>query len=129
MAQTTPVPDAQLLDYEPDGGRVGRYRWVICALLFFATTVNYLDRQVLGLLAVDLQTSIGWTEFEYGVINGAFSLAYAIGLLVVGGLMDRWGTRRGFSDQRHALEFGRHEPRAGPQSWHRLCRRPLRAWA
>ncbi len=70
---------------------------MICALLFFATTINYLDRLVLSILAPTLQTEIGWNEFEYGVINGAFTLAYAVGLLVVGGLMDRWGTRTGFS--------------------------------
>ena len=77
--------------------RLSRYRWVICALLFFATTINYLDRLVLSILAPTLQTEIGWNEFQYGVINGAFTLAYAVGLLVVGRLMDRWGTRRGFS--------------------------------
>ena len=98
MTRTDDIPavSAQALDYAAEP-RVGRYRWVICALLFFATTVNYLDRQVLGLLAVNLQTTIGWTEFQYGVINGGFSLAYAVGLLSFGGLMDRWGTRRGFS--------------------------------
>lgn len=84
-------------DETPTTARIGRYRWVICALLFFATTINYLDRLVLSILAPTLQTEIGWNEFEYGVINGAFTLAYAIGLLVVGGLMDRWGTRKGFS--------------------------------
>ncbi len=77
--------------------RIGRYRWVICALLFFATTINYIDRQVLGILAPDLQHSIGWNEAEYGFIVTAFQLAYALGLVVSGGLMDRFGTRRGFS--------------------------------
>jgi ACS family hexuronate transporter-like MFS transporter len=76
---------------------IGRYRWVICALLFFATTINYIDRQVLGILAPDLQRSIGWNEAEYGFIVTAFQLAYALGLVVSGGLMDRFGTRRGFS--------------------------------
>ena len=60
---------------------VGRYRWRICALLFFATTINYMDRQVLGVLAPDLQTRIGWNELEYGYIVTAFQGAYAIGLL------------------------------------------------
>lgn len=79
--------------------RVGRYRWVICALLFFATTINYVDRQVLGILTTDpaFQSAIGWNEAEYGYVNTAFQVAYAIGLLVVGGLMDRFGTRRGYS--------------------------------
>jgi ACS family hexuronate transporter-like MFS transporter len=80
-------------------GRIGRYRWVICALLFFATTINYIDRQVLGILATDenFKRTIGWNEAEYGYVNTAFQAAYAIGLLVVGNLMDRFGTRKGFS--------------------------------
>ena len=79
--------------------KVGKYRWVICALLFFATTINYVDRQVLGILATDdaFKAQIGWNEAEYGFVNTAFQAAYAIGLLVVGGLMDRFGTRKGFS--------------------------------
>jgi len=79
--------------------KIGRYRWIICALLFFATTINYIDRQVLGILATDphFKTAIGWNEAEYGYVNTAFQAAYALGLLVVGGLMDRFGTRKGFS--------------------------------
>src|SRR5947207_1320662 len=79
------------------GAAIGRYRWVICALLFFATTINYVDRQVLGFLAPDLQRSIGWNEAEYGWIVTAFQAAYAISLLVVGRVMDWLGTRKGFS--------------------------------
>src|SRR5678816_1489224 len=77
--------------------RVGRYRWVICALLFFATTVNYVDRQVLGILAKDLKSAIGWTEVDYGNIVAAFNAAYAFGLLMAGRLMDRIGTRVGYA--------------------------------
>ncbi|MET0752750.1 MAG: MFS transporter [Pyrinomonadaceae bacterium] len=79
--------------------RIGRRRWIICALLFFATTINYIDRQVLGILATDetFKAQIGWSEAEYGFVNTAFQAAYAVGLLVVGGLMDRFGTRKGFS--------------------------------
>jgi len=77
--------------------KVGRYRWVICALLFFATTINYIDRQVLGILAPTLQREIGWTEAQYGAIVSWFTLAYAIGYLGAGRLMDRIGTRLGFS--------------------------------
>src|SRR6266536_3473460 len=79
--------------------RIGNYRWVICALLFFATTINYIDRQVLGILATDqvFKNAIGWNEAQYGYVNTAFQAAYALGLLVVGGLMDRFGTRKGFS--------------------------------
>ena len=79
------------------GARVGHYRWVICGLLFFATTVNYIDRQVLGLLAKDLKDSIGWTEVDYGNIVAAFNVAYAFGLLLAGRLMDRIGTRIGYA--------------------------------
>jgi len=77
--------------------RVGYFRWAICALLFFATTINYIDRQVLGILAPDLQKSIGWTEIEYGNIVMAFQAAYALGLLLTGRLLDRMGTRLGFA--------------------------------
>jgi ACS family hexuronate transporter-like MFS transporter len=81
---------------EKKSARVGRYRWIICALLFFATTINYLDRQVLGILAPQLQKELDWSESDYGWITTAFTGAYAAGLLVVGGLMDRLGTRTGF---------------------------------
>lgn len=78
-------------------GKVGRYRWVICALLFFATTINYIDRQVLGILAPTLQTDIGWNEAQYGAIVSWFTFAYALGYLGAGRLMDKIGTRLGFS--------------------------------
>ena len=79
------------------GIRVGRYRWTICALLFFATTINYIDRQVLGILAPTLQGELGWTEQQFGEIVSWFTIAYALGFLVVGRIMDRVGTRRGFA--------------------------------
>ena len=72
-------------------------RWTICALLFFATTINYVDRQVLSLLAKTLETSIGWNDIEYSNITTAFVAAYAIGLLGTGRLLDKFGTRIGFS--------------------------------
>jgi ACS family hexuronate transporter-like MFS transporter len=75
----------------------GSLRWSFCAMLFYATTVNYMDRQVLGILSPTLQHSIGWTEAQYGYIIAAFQVAYAIGLLVVGGLIDRVGTRVGYA--------------------------------
>ncbi|RPI22383.1 MAG: MFS transporter [Acidobacteria bacterium] len=77
--------------------RIGHYRWVICGLLFFATTVNYVDRQVIGILARDLQKIIGWSEIDYGNIVGAFNAAYALGLLVSGRLIDRFGTKIGYA--------------------------------
>ena len=75
----------------------GNYRWRICALLFFATTINYVDRQVFGVLAPYLQTRIGWNEIQYGYIVTAFQAAYAIGLLMAGGFIDRVGTRIGYA--------------------------------
>jgi len=77
--------------------RAGHVRWIVCGLLFLATTVNYIDRQVLGILAPDLQKSIGWSEVEYGYIVTAFQGAYAIGLLVVGRVLDVVGTRHGYA--------------------------------
>ena len=76
---------------------IGRYRWRICALLFFATTINYMDRQVLGVLAPQLQIIIGWNEIQYSNIVTAFQLAYAIGLVFAGGIIDRIGTRLGYA--------------------------------
>jgi ACS family hexuronate transporter-like MFS transporter len=77
---------------------VTRYRWRICALCFLATTINYVDRQVLGVLAPYLQNSVfHWTELEYSNLVNAFQAAYAIGLLLAGGFVDRVGTRIGYA--------------------------------
>lgn len=76
---------------------VKNWRWRICALLFFATTINYMDRQVLGLLAPTLQHDIGWSETEYANIIVAFQAAYAIGLVAFGRWIDFIGTRKGYS--------------------------------
>jgi ACS family hexuronate transporter-like MFS transporter len=80
----------------PRPRRIG-YRWTILALLFAATTINYLDRQVMGILAPTLQRELGWTETDYGDIVSWFSFAYAFGLVATGRLMDWIGTRRGYS--------------------------------
>ena len=77
--------------------RPGRYRWRVCALLLAATTINYVDRQVLGVLAPFLQDEIGWSEIEYGYIVTSFQAAYAIGLLCAGAIVDRFGTRIGYA--------------------------------
>jgi len=77
--------------------RIGYYRWIICGLLFFAATVNYIDRQVIGILKPTLQAEFGWSEMDYADIVFAFQLAYAAGLLLAGRLMDKLGTRVGFS--------------------------------
>jgi ACS family hexuronate transporter-like MFS transporter len=77
--------------------RAGYYRWVICALLFFAATINYIDRQVIGILKPTLVNEFQWQdERTYAAIVFSFQLAYAIGLLLAGGVMDKIGTRRGF---------------------------------
>lgn len=73
------------------------YRWTIVALLFAATTINYIDRQVLGILAPTLTQELNWSEAEYGAIVSWFSLAYGVGLLLVGRALDWIGVRRGFS--------------------------------
>jgi len=76
---------------------VGYYRWIICALLFFATTVNYIDRSVFGVLEPVLNEKIGWSATQFGVVNASFNLAYAIGFLFAGWMMDRLGTRLGYT--------------------------------
>jgi ACS family hexuronate transporter-like MFS transporter len=76
---------------------ISGYRWRICALLFLATTINYVDRQVLGVLAPYLQPIIGWNEIEYGYIVTSFQAAYAVGLLIAGGVIDRLGARIGYA--------------------------------
>ena len=75
---------------------IGNARWTICAMLFFATSLNYMDRQVIALLKPTLEHTIGLTEINYGYIVDAFQIAYAIGLLVAGRLIDRIGTRLGY---------------------------------
>lgn len=79
------------------GARIGRWRWVICALLFFATTINYIDRQVLGILAPGPQNEIGWSELDYGRIAIALQVSYAVMMLVWGGILDRIGTTVGLA--------------------------------
>ncbi len=71
------------------------YRWTVVALLFVATTINYVDRQVLGILAPTLQRELRWSETDYGDIVSWFSVAYAFGFLVAGRLLDRIGVKRG----------------------------------
>jgi ACS family hexuronate transporter-like MFS transporter len=73
------------------------YRWTVVALLFAATTINYIDRQVLGILAPTLQADLHWTESQYGAIVSWFSLAYGAGMIVVGRALDQLGARRGFA--------------------------------
>lgn len=76
---------------------IGKYRWLICALLFFATTINYVDRQILSLLKPILDVELGWTNEQFGQVNAAFQAAYALGLLGFGAFIDRFGTRTGYA--------------------------------
>ena len=96
-ASSASASGAAIAASESVGPRVGRYRWVICALLFFAATINYIDRQVIGILKPTLQAEIGFSEVDYSWIVFYFQCAYAIGLLGVGWVMDKIGTRLGFS--------------------------------
>ncbi|MTV41194.1 MFS transporter [Duganella radicis] len=75
---------------------VGKYRWTICALLFFATTVNYLDRQVLSLLAPALSEEFGWSNTDYANIAAAFQFVYAISMLFAGRVVDKIGTKAAY---------------------------------
>src|SRR6266404_816965 len=76
---------------------VGKFRWVICALLFFGVTKNYMDRQVLGVLKSTLQAELHWSEIDYGNLVFAFQATYAIGIVLMGRFMDRVGTRIGYT--------------------------------
>ena len=73
------------------------YRWRICGLLFFATTINYIDRQIISILAPQLQEIFHWTEKDYGYIITAFQVAYALGLLMTGRFLDKYGVRWGYA--------------------------------
>jgi ACS family hexuronate transporter-like MFS transporter len=76
---------------------VGRYRWVICALLFAATSINYVDRQIIGVLKPTLQLEFGWTESSFGDVVFWFQAAYALGYLGFGRVIDRVGARLGYA--------------------------------
>jgi MFS transporter, ACS family, hexuronate transporter len=91
----TPASEAEI--HAPYPLKMGSIRWRICALLFFANTINYMDRQVLGVLKPLLQVKIGWSEIQYGYIVEAFQAAYALGLLVMGGIIDTIGVRLGYA--------------------------------
>src|SRR6187399_2907601 len=91
----TSVPQAT--DRAVSATRVGYVRWVICGLLFLAATINYIDRQVIGILKPTLTGEFGWSEIDYADIVFAFQLAYAIAYIIAGRLIDRLGTRIGFA--------------------------------
>jgi MFS transporter, ACS family, hexuronate transporter len=98
MTKNVPAFKETPPDFPPkSNARSVSYRWAICALLFFATTINYVDRSVLGLLAPVLQKEIGWDEIDYGNIVAAFMTAYAIAMFFAGRFVDKVGTKTGFS--------------------------------
>src|SRR5690606_40091660 len=77
--------------------KIKNYRWLIVALLFLATTINYLDRQIIGLLKPTLETEFNWSETDFAYIVMAFTAAYALGLLFFGWSVDKVGTKLGYS--------------------------------
>jgi ACS family hexuronate transporter-like MFS transporter len=95
MADTTTFDSGRKSNASP-ATRLGRVRWTVCAMLFAATSINYMDRQVIAILKPTLEHSIGMTEVSYGYIVDAFQIAYAIGLLAAGRLIDKLGTRIGY---------------------------------
>jgi ACS family hexuronate transporter-like MFS transporter len=76
---------------------IGRYRWTICSLVFFATTINYLDRAVISLLKSTLTTELKWDDADYTNVEIAFKVSYAIGLLLAGRFIDKVGTKKGYA--------------------------------
>src|SRR5436853_3816924 len=88
--KTSEIPAMQKL-------AVGNYRWTICALIFFATTINYLDRAVISLLKSYLEKDFKWTETDYSNIVIAFQFSYAVGLLLAGRIIDKAGTKIGYA--------------------------------
>ncbi len=82
---------------EANATTTGRYRWIVCGLLFFATTVNYMDRQILSLLKPILDNQLHWSNGQFGAVNSAFQGAYAVGGLIFGYLVDRLGTKIGYA--------------------------------
>src|SRR5450756_2420569 len=76
---------------------VSNIRWIVCALLFLATTINYIDRQILALIKEFLDKELGWTNEQFGLVNSAFQGAYAVGLFAFGWFIDRYGTKIGYA--------------------------------
>ena len=99
---------------------IGKYRWTICSLIFFATTINYLDRQVIGILKGELEAKLGIGEVAYGDIITAFTIAYAIGMVLAGRIIDWLGTKIGYA----LALFGWSLSAIG----HAFARGPFRIW-
>src|SRR5512133_1615442 len=97
MPETTHPLNSQSGAAPRASGPLGSYRWIVCALLFLATTINYIDRQILSLLKEILDKEIGWTNAQFGWVNSAFQLSYGLGLLGFGWFVDRFGTKVGYA--------------------------------
>src|SRR5437588_11706265 len=98
--QNDATADSLPLSYSsppPSGERIGQYRWMICALLFFGTTINYIDRQVIGILGPELRDKLHIDKTQFGWIGFWFGMSYAFGQVVSGALLDRIGTRVGYA--------------------------------
>jgi ACS family hexuronate transporter-like MFS transporter len=78
-------------------GMMSKYRWIICTLLFFATTINYIDRQILSLLKPILDEQLGWTDTQFGMVNSAFQASYGISVFFFGWFIDKFGTKIGYA--------------------------------
>jgi len=94
-----------------EDARIGRYRWSICALLFCVITINYVDRQVIGVLKPIIEKDMRWSEVDYGNIVTAFQASYGVGLLVVGRWLDKVGTQRNEAQARELVRAAASEQR------------------
>ena len=90
-------PGGRRMTVRSAGLFAGRFRWVICGMLLLGVTKNYMDRQLLGVLKGPLQREFGWSEIDYGNLVFAFQAAYALGMIFVGRMIDRLGTRLGYA--------------------------------
>ena len=93
----TSVKENPHIPFTSINNAIGKYRWTICSLLFFATTINYLDRAVISLLKAELEIKFKWSESDYADIVIAFQLSYAFGMLVAGRFIDKAGTKIGYA--------------------------------
>jgi ACS family hexuronate transporter-like MFS transporter len=82
---------------QPAHSQIGNYRWIICALLFAATTINYIDRQILSLIKEILDQELHWSNEEFGIVNSIFQGTYGIGLVLFGWFVDRYGAKAGYA--------------------------------
>src|SRR6476660_4402183 len=97
LLKELPKPEENTSKLQNGVQAIGKYRWTICALVFFATTINYLDRQVISLVKEDLDKEFGWTNTDYANITVAFQLAYALAMFGVGRIIDKLGTKMGYA--------------------------------